>query len=138
MTIVREFLYHVGSNTAILKTQLQLRKCFSQHQLHQTWRSQSKNRIFFAVLENTISSETSSHSSKDKNNLKSIHLYVDCTLKQMKSKFNLALLRVVQVPTLRLWNVHCLETAHQPNFQVTVVFIISRDVELYFLYFIER
>ena len=61
-----------------------------------------------------------------------------CTLEQRKSKFNQALGRVFQVPTLRPWNVHCRENAHKPNFQVAVVFIISRDVELFFLYFIER
>ena len=96
-----------------------------------------KIEYFCTAGKEKISSETSSHSSKDKSNLKSIHLYVySCTLnrthciKQRKSKFNLALERVVQVPTSRPWNVHCPETAHKPNFQVAVVFIISRDVEL--------
>ena len=59
---------------------------------------------------------------------------LNCThsIKQMKSKFNLGLERVFQVPTSRPWNVHCPETAHKPNFQVAVVFIISRDVKLFF------
>ena len=71
-----------------------------------------KIEYFCTARKEKISGETSSHSSKDKNNLKSIHLNVySCTLKQRESKFNLAIERVVQVPTSRPWNVHCPETA---------------------------
>ena len=69
-----------------------------------------------------------------KTNLKAYIYMFSCALKQRKSNIKIQSCpreRVVQVPTLRPRNVYCPETAHKPNFQVAVVFIISWDVELY-------